>query len=194
MNTPADINRPIIESLYCEALVLADEVRARFDLSSEDRIAPGEPYEGVSGTSATIVRVPLSDSAAERSLWQDAWAQEQCEPDTETELNHQCAYASPETVRAARSSEGLKTTTRMMYMLAWLLNYRAYFGGQLTLPELRQRGHLPADRPSDTTNLALLDSKTRQLIESSHTLYARVTRLDAAWHQRFSKGADQLVH
>ena len=32
MASPTDISPPIIEALYCEALVLADEVRAAFDL------------------------------------------------------------------------------------------------------------------------------------------------------------------
>ena len=33
MSKPADLNRPIIESLYAEALLLADNVRASFDFA-----------------------------------------------------------------------------------------------------------------------------------------------------------------
>lgn len=130
MASPTDISQPIIESLYCEALVLADEVRAAFDLAPTRRM--GEDL-----------------------------------------------------VRIALSVEGLRTTTRMMHMLAWLLNHRAYFAGELSEFQLRRHGVLPPDRQSDPEQMALLEPATRALIHESEALHGRIARLDQAWRDRF---------
>lgn len=131
---PSDLNPPIIEALYSEALVLADEVRAAFDLSSR---ADNDTLEG---------------SAA----------------------------------RMALSCEALRTTTRMMHAIAWLLNQRAFFKGELSETQLRRHGRLPADntRP-DPDNLMLLNAETRALIVTSERFHARIERLDRAWRERF---------
>jgi regulator of CtrA degradation len=131
MAQPTDISQPIIEALYCEALVLADEVRAAFDL------APG------------------------RERGEDL-------------------------VRIALSVEGLRTTTRMMHVLAWLLNHRAYFSGELSEFQLRRHGVLPPDRLADPDQLALLEPETRALISETQALHQRIARLDAAWRDRFA--------
>src|SRR5690348_2359305 len=99
MAGPTNLSEPIIETLYCEALVLADEVRAAFDLSPR----------------------PVS--------------------------------VNEDLVRIALSVEGLRTTTRMMHILAWLLNHRAFFTGELSEFQLRRHGTLPPDRPSDPEQL-----------------------------------------
>lgn len=130
MGVPTDISQPIIEALYCEALVLADEVRAAFDL------------------------VPS-----------------RCE--------------SEDLTRIALSVEGLRTTTRMMHVLAWLLNHRAYFAGELSEFQLRRHGTLPPDRPADPDQLALLEPETCRLIADTEAMHRRIARLDAAWRERF---------
>ena len=130
MTRPTDISKSIIEALYCEALVLADEVRAAFDL------APPK--------------------CAEEDL-----------------------------VRIALSVEGLRTTTRMMHVLAWLLNHRAYFAGELSEFQLRRHGVLPPNRPADPEQLAKLEPETRALIADTEALHGRIARLDAAWRERF---------
>ena len=131
MATTTDISKPIIEALYCEALVLADEVRAAFDL-----------------------------------------APRRCEAE--------------DFVRIALSVEGLRTTTRMMHVLAWLLNHRAYFAGELSDFQLRRHGVLPPDRPADPDQMALLEPETRALIADTVALHGRVARLDGAWRERFA--------
>jgi len=133
MTTHADISRAIIESLYCEALVLADDVRAAFDLSQRD-IPTGED---------DIARIALS-------------------------------------------VEGLRTTTRVMHVLAWLLNRRAFFDGDMSEFQLRRHGRLPEDRPADPENLQWLDPDIRDLIRASENLHARIARLDRAWNQGFA--------
>lgn len=132
MARTTNLSRPIIEALYTEALVLADEVRAVF---------------------AAGVREPLSG--------EDAF------------------------VRLALSTEGLKTTTRMMHVLAWLLNQRALLSGELSENQVRLHGALPPDRASDETQLALLEPETRALIADTEKLHQRVARLDETWRAHF---------
>lgn len=128
----SNLSRPIIEALYTEALVLADEVRAVFAAGTR------EPFAG-----------------------EDAF------------------------VRLALSTEGLKTTTRMMHVLAWLLNQRALFQGELSENQVRLHGALPPDRISDDSQLALLEPETRELIADTERLHQRIARLDEAWRQHF---------
>lgn len=132
MNAATNLSHPIIESLYGEALVLADEVRAGFASSI-----------------------------------------------------HEPARACDDKVRLALSSEGLKATTRMMHVLAWLLNQRAYFEGELTERQLREHGRLPEDRRSRAEDLALLEKPTVDLIEETIRLHRRIERLDKAWGDEF---------
>ncbi|WP_370032651.1 DUF1465 family protein [Qipengyuania mesophila] len=123
-----DLNEEVIEDLYTEALVLADDARAAFDLRFTERSA---------------------------------------NPDDLT--------------RVALSIEGLRTTTRLMHVLAWLLNQRAYLAGELTEQQIARCGALPEERASDADNLARLEPATCALIEESERLHARVARLDRDW-------------
>jgi regulator of CtrA degradation len=125
-----DISQPIVEALYCEALLLADDVRAVFDLG---------PTRG----------------------------------------------ENEDLVRIALSVEGLRTTTRMMQILAWLLNHRAYFAGDLSEFQLRRHGLLPPDRPADPSQLELLEPETCVLIAETEALHQRISRLDHAWREGF---------
>ena len=125
MALPADINPRIVDSLYCDALVLADELRARFggDFST------GE------------------DCAA----------------------------------RVALSCEGLRATTRTMHCLAWLLNHRAYFAGEISEFQLRRHGRLPA--PSTSGDLSMVPDDAARLVRMSERLFARIERLENAWRR-----------
>jgi regulator of CtrA degradation len=83
-----------------------------------------------------------------------------------------------DSARIALSIEGLRTTTRLMNLLAWLLNQRAYFAGELSEAQVKRCGPLAADRPSDPVQMAQLELATRALIRDSERLYARAERLD----------------
>jgi regulator of CtrA degradation len=132
MSQPATINPRIVEALYCEALVLADEVRAAFDMSAR----------------------PANDRDDE------------------------------DLARIALSCEALRTTTRMMHALAWLLNHRAFFNGELSEFQLLRHGRLAADYPeADAERLALIDPDTRALIGATERFYARLVRIDRGWRQ-----------
>ena len=135
MAATADLSPTIIESLYCEALELADEARAIFDLSGRLDLA---------GEDEDLARVALS-------------------------------------------CEALRTTTRMMHAIAWLLNQRAYFAGELSEFQLRHHGRLPpAQPPSSDKQLAMLGLDTRELIRRTERFHARIARLDSAWRERFA--------
>ncbi|WP_324828351.1 DUF1465 family protein [Qipengyuania zhejiangensis] len=121
----SDISEDIIEDLYAEALLLADDARAAFDMRVDGNI----------------------DSCGDR-------------------------------LRIALSIEGLRTTTRVMHVLAWLLNQRAYLSGELSHAQLRRHNSLPEERLSDPANLGLLEPETQALIRESEELHARVARLD----------------
>ena len=89
-------------------------------------------------------------------------------------------------IRLALSTEGLKTTTRMMHVLAWLLNQRAFFSGELSQDQVRKHGSLPPDRSADPQSLMLLEPPTRDLIAETERLHERIARLDEAWRSGFA--------
>lgn len=135
MAEPADISSAIVETLYADALALADEARAAFDMSG---------------------RLDLIG--------------------TDEELS-----------RIALSCEALRTTTRMMHALAWLLNHRAYFAGELSEFQLRRHGRLPPAQPeSDPAQFAMLAPRLQDIVLRSRRFYARIGRLDNAWRERFA--------
>jgi regulator of CtrA degradation len=87
--------------------------------------------------------------------------------------------------RVALSCEALRTTTRMMHAIAWLLNHRAYFMGELSEFQLRRHGRLARDvATADPERLSLLDPDLRALIAATERFYARLVRLDDGWRQR----------
>lgn len=132
MSEPASISPHIVEGLYCEALVLADEIRAAF--AKSQRCVPADDDEDL--------------------------------------------------VRVALSCEGLRTTTRIMHALAWLLNQRSYFMGELTDYQLRRHGKLSRNlKEPDPDNLALLSPDVRDLVAETERFYRRLIRLDEEWRQ-----------
>ena len=135
MTGTADLSPTIVETLYCEALVLADEARDAFDLSGR-----------------------LTQAAQDEDL-----------------------------ARIALSCEALRTTTRMMHALAWLLNQRAYFHGELSEFQLRRYGRLPpAQVEGEASQLAMLPTDIAAVVDRTRRFYARVERLDNAWQGRFA--------
>lgn len=134
MSEPATISPSIIETLYEDALLLADEARAAFDFSDQFDV---------------------------------------------TDLDASNA-------RVAMSCEALRTTTRMMHAIAWLLNQKAYFAGEITEFQLRHHGRLPPPQPeADPDQRAMMAPYIVDLVDRSVAFYARIQRLDRAWRDRF---------
>ncbi len=132
----------LIDSIYTEALLLADEARAWFD-----QHRPSQPHW----------------RAAEESDPLASWA----------------ARNDP-TMRIALSCESLRLTTRLMHIIAWLLQQRALAVGEIRTIDFSD----PSNRlgPSPDCDLHMLEDLPRQvglLVRSSLTLHARVAALAA---------------
>ena len=136
MERTSSINPRIVEGLYAETLILADEVRARFErLRARPTADDSSPH-------------PSNDDLA----------------------------------RVQLTCEALRTTTRVMHCLAWLLNHRAHFAGELSEQQLRRHGRLVANFPaSDPAALKLLPPEALVLVRESERIYERIVRLERAW-------------
>lgn len=123
-----DLHRRLTDSLYVEAMVMADEARTYFDRQGDaDRDA-----------------LALVD-------------------------------------RVAFSCESLKVTTRLMHVIAWLLNQRAWQRGEIPTEALADpKYHLGEAKRSDSEVIAHFSFGVRALIDGSTDLYDRVARLQAA--------------
>ncbi len=86
--------------------------------------------------------------------------------------------------RIALSCEGLRTTTRMMHAVAWLLNHRAHFTGDLSEFQLLRYGKLAALAGGDAERQALLTPEVRALIGATERFYDRLARLDRGYRER----------
>ncbi len=87
-----------------------------------------------------------------------------------------------EQTRLAYSRTGLRTTTRMMHAIAWLLNHRAYFMGEINEMQLRRNGRLAVDlRTTPDCDEAQLSETVLELVERTQTFYERLLRLDENW-------------
>ncbi|HEX9807096.1 MAG TPA: DUF1465 family protein [Alteraurantiacibacter sp.] len=95
--------------------------------------------------------------------------------------------------RIALSCEALRTTTRMMHGIAWLLNQRAFFAGELTEFQLRRHGRLPDAPEADDESHKLLDPETSEIIERTIALHRRIARLDRTWRESF-EGRPGEIH
>lgn len=90
-----------------------------------------------------------------------------------------------DSTRIALSCEALRTTTRMMHAVAWLLNHRAYLKGEISAFQLHRHGRIAANLPaSEPARLALIDPEVGELIRATERFYARLVRLDAGWRER----------
>ena len=103
------------------------------------------------------------------------------------------AGAEEDLARIALSCEALRTTTRMMHAIAWLLNHRAYFNGELSEFQLRRHGKL-ADFPgSDQRRIMLLPLETRELILATERFHARLKRIDNGWRERDARAPSAVA-
>jgi regulator of CtrA degradation len=115
-----EITPKLVDSLYTEAMVLADEARSYFDSDRARRISPAE-------------------------------------------------------VAVAFSCESLKVTTRLMHVIAWLLNQKALRAGELGESDRADDlGYAPA---TDSYWVDDLPAEARALILASEDLYYRVQRV-----------------
>lgn len=144
MVDPVNLNPRIIEALYAEGLLLADAVRAAFDLSRPDDQLPQ----------------PMG-----RTL--------------------------PDDAQIALSCEALRTTTRMMHAVAWLINHRAYFRSEISEFQLHRYGRIAPNLPASAAErLARLPFELQELIRATERFYARLVRLDQHWRESLASAGD----
>jgi len=87
----------------------------------------------------------------------------------------------------ALSCEALRTTTRMMHAVAWLLNHRAHLRGEISEFQLRRHGRIAGNLPaSDAARIRVLPHELQELIRATERFYARLVRLDTGWRERTS--------
>jgi regulator of CtrA degradation len=94
------------------------------------------------------------------------------------------ASGEEDEARVALSCEALRTTTRMMHAVAWLLNHRAFFAGELSEFQLRRYGKLTDFPEAEPRRAGLLDAETRELVQTTERFHARLKRLDHGWRER----------
>ena len=122
----AELTPRLIDALYVEAMVLADEARSYFENHGRDD------------------RLGLDPLA-----------------------------------RVGFSCESLKVTTRLMHVIAWLLNRRAVAAGEISAREGQHPERRLGEAPdSDEALLERLPESALGLIRSSQELYERVRRID----------------
>ncbi|MFW2831159.1 DUF1465 family protein [Sphingomonas sp. ID0503] len=114
-----DITARLVETLYAEALVLADEMRIAFQ--------PGSAADEVKATPAQ---------------------------------------------RVSLACESLKTTTRLMTVITWLLGQRARLNG-----EIATVSPLGEVDPQDERVMPLLPGRAQQAVRASVELYDRISRI-----------------
>ena len=86
----------------------------------------------------------------------------------------------PPLVQVGLSCEALKVTTRLMQVLAWLLNRRAVEAGEISEAQAQApHNRLGEVADSDPATLAALPLDAIALIEASRDLFQRVARLEA---------------
>ena len=84
------------------------------------------------------------------------------------------------------SCEALRTTTRMMQLLSWLVNHRAFFAGEISEFALRRMGRLAREEQGTPERLRLLDARQRGVVAETKRLRARIARLDDAFASRYA--------
>ena len=86
-------------------------------------------------------------------------------------------------VRLVISCESMRVTTRVGQIIAWLLVQKAVHAGELSRAQAAQEPYRLAGKKVCEDNEMVADEKIpdrlADLLERSHSLYARVARLDA---------------
>lgn len=116
----------LIESLYVEAMLLADEARSYFEQDPADQ-----------------------------------------------------GLSAHDDIRLDMSCESLRVTTRLMHSIAWLLNQKAFFAGELSAHQLHSRSRaLGKCTASDPFVVARLPQDAQRLVHETQHLLGRLVRLE----------------
>jgi regulator of CtrA degradation len=160
------ISARLIDSLYAEALLLADEARDWFD-----RARHGEHQAG-DGSAAPALPTVHEDVLA-------AWP----------------GRHDPG-LRIALSCESLRLTTRLMHIIAWLLLQRAAHAREITVDvALAERNRLGASPACDADLCERFPEGAQRLVRASLHLYERVRSAERHWRGEAAvEAAPPAVH
>lgn len=86
--------------------------------------------------------------------------------------------------RIALACESLKTTTRLMHVIAWLLHQRALIAGEPGASEKDSAAQLGNALAADTALCRHFDPLVQRIVRDSERLFERVKRLDGEWRTR----------
>lgn len=146
----------LVDSLYADALLLADEARAWFDRARGD-----------------------GQMMAHEALFAIAENGPAAGDDDDGGLLHWAGRNDP-SLRIALSCESLRLTTRLMHVIAWLLMQRAIAAGEVSADIALVDAHRLGPSPdSDPATRATLPIAAQRLVEASLRLHERVATLEA---------------
>lgn len=83
--------------------------------------------------------------------------------------------------RVALACESLKTTTRLMHVIAWLLHQRAILAGDPGAKRHDSAAQLGDALPADAELCARFAPQVQRIVRESERLFERVKRVDQAW-------------
>lgn len=83
--------------------------------------------------------------------------------------------------RIALACESLKTTTRLMHVIAWLLHQRALIAGEPGASDKDSAAQLGEALEADAALCRRFDPLVQRIVSDSERLFARVKRLDGEW-------------
>lgn len=83
--------------------------------------------------------------------------------------------------RVALACESLKTTTRLMHVIAWLLHQRAIIAGEPGATDKDSAAQLGDPLAADRALCRRFDPQVQRIVRDSERLFDRVKRLDGEW-------------
>lgn len=89
--------------------------------------------------------------------------------------------------------ESLKTTTRLMHVIAWLLHRRAMFAGDPGAGPNDSAARIGEAVAADWTICAGFDVSVRRIISASERLFERIAMLEAGWQAPAVAPVQQLL-
>lgn len=89
--------------------------------------------------------------------------------------------------------ESLKTTTRLMHVIAWLLHRRAMFAGDPGAGPNDSAARIGEAVAADWTICASFDVSVRRIISASERLFERIAMLETGWEAPAVTPVQQLL-
>ena len=89
--------------------------------------------------------------------------------------------------------ESLKTTTRLMHIIAWLLHRRAMFAGDPGAGPNDSAARIGAPVAADWEVCAGFEESVRRIVAASERLFERIAKIEAGWDAPAITPVQQLL-